>query len=286
MTRFKTLIKTMIDRTIIWLSPNIKAYFIRRLWELDTRLVYKVICPYFTESRCMDDATAVLPVAQDQLIGFENLVDIFSSNPFNSGSILMTIRDTAYIFGVTRNIRATKVIEIGRYRGGSTLVIAAALGSVTNTTRPQLWSIDLGPDENMSTRPEWRNSDEQLETKLNDLGLMEQVDITLLVGDSREVSIETGEIDIAFIDGDHSYEGVKSDFERFGIRVKVGGSIFFDDCYRYGQFGNAPNYSRLTKNKRFGRESGVTKLVSELLTSENYQLVKAIDRLAHVQRIA
>lgn len=37
------------------------------------------------------------------------------------------------------------------------------------------------------------------------------------------------EIDFLFIDGDHSYEGVKADYERYSPLVKVGGLVGFHD---------------------------------------------------------
>lgn len=37
-------------------------------------------------------------------------------------------------------------------------------------------------------------------------------------------------IDVLFIDGDHSYEGVKKDWEKWSPFVKKGGIVFFHDC--------------------------------------------------------
>ena len=37
------------------------------------------------------------------------------------------------------------------------------------------------------------------------------------------------ELDLLFIDGDHTYDGVKNDFERYNKYVKKGGFIVFDD---------------------------------------------------------
>jgi len=44
------------------------------------------------------------------------------------------------------------------------------------------------------------------------------------------------EVDILFIDGDHSYEGVKADFEKYVPFVKKGGLIYMHDVnhHRYG----------------------------------------------------
>ena len=39
------------------------------------------------------------------------------------------------------------------------------------------------------------------------------------------------ELDLLFIDGDHTYDGVKNDFERYSKYVKRGGFIIFDDYH-------------------------------------------------------
>lgn len=48
----------------------------------------------------------------------------------------------------------------------------------------------------------------------------------------KDVYMENGEpnIDVLFIDGDHSYEGVKRDIENWAPFVKSGGKIVFHDC--------------------------------------------------------
>lgn len=40
-------------------------------------------------------------------------------------------------------------------------------------------------------------------------------------------------IDLLFIDGVHSYQGVKDDFETFGTKVKPGGIVIFHDIFLY-----------------------------------------------------
>lgn len=41
-------------------------------------------------------------------------------------------------------------------------------------------------------------------------------------------------LDFLFIDGDHSYEGVKNDFEKYSVLVKKGGFIAFHDIVELG----------------------------------------------------
>lgn len=49
-----------------------------------------------------------------------------------------------------------------------------------------------------------------------------------ILGDSSKVPWELP-IDVLFIDGDHSYEGCKADYEKYEPWVREGGYIIFDD---------------------------------------------------------
>ena len=71
-------------------------------------------------------------------LGFEHLAGLFASTTLDEAIVSMTIRQTAYRYGLVRQLKPEKVIEIGRYKGGSTLVIAAAMEG-----RGRLWSIDI-----------------------------------------------------------------------------------------------------------------------------------------------
>lgn len=66
---------------------------------------------------------------------------------------------------------------------------------------------------------------------------MKNGEIHFLIGNSHDINIETelinildGEkIDVLFIDGDHSYEGTKDDFERYSKYIAPNGIIAFHD---------------------------------------------------------
>jgi hypothetical protein len=60
----------------------------------------------------------------------------------------------------------------------------------------------------------------------------------LLQGDSHDINMETAvrdifgkgrNIDLLFIDGDHSYKGVKQDYDSYACLVRAGGIIAFHD---------------------------------------------------------
>jgi predicted O-methyltransferase YrrM len=178
--------------------------------------------------------------------------------------ISMPIRQAAYIFGLIRRTKPRKVIEIGRYKGGSTLLIAAAMNG-----DGQFWSIDIGEKETrLSDGKGSRPYDAQTADACNRFGL----NVHMIIGDSRTIEIDTGRVDLVFIDGDHRYEGVKSDFERFGRRIREGGSVLFDDSFDEGIF--------KTHSDTVGR------LVQEVQAEGRFRLVKVVNRLAHLERIS
>lgn len=64
------------------------------------------------------------------------------------------------------------------------------------------------------------------------------------------------QIDFLFIDGDHSYEGVKQDFNLFAPLVKPGGIIALHDIVPNPQYGDiqVPKFWNEIKNHFFWRE--------------------------------
>lgn len=130
-----------------------------------------------------------------------------------------------YIKG--KNIR--NVLEIGSANGGTLFMIAK-----TVRLNAHLISLDFGY------------------TKFAGLMLLAKRflfssfllggDVTLINADSHKLStletvlekaMETTDdyIDLLFIDGDHTYEGVKQDFEMYNPLVKEGGLIVFHDIW-------------------------------------------------------
>jgi predicted O-methyltransferase YrrM len=105
------------------------------------------------------------------------------------------------------------IVEVGRFYGGSTFLMACANGETP------LWSIDIAPQDDARLR-------RYLET--HDVGR----NVRLIVGDSQKTSYpQIGEIDVLFIDGDHSYQGCTSDLENWYPKLRPGGHVVLHDCY-------------------------------------------------------
>jgi predicted O-methyltransferase YrrM len=143
--------------------------------------------------------------------GFDDLAFLFSSTILAHGVASLRLDEAAYLYGLVRDEQPRAIAEIGRFRGGSTFLLAAAAGPAA-----VVHSYD----------PETRH-DRALFDALQRYGLANRV---VLHGDDSRRATPPGELDLLFIDGDHSEEGVRADFERWSPFVKAGGHLLFHDA--------------------------------------------------------
>ena len=127
--------------------------------------------------------------------GFEDLAFLFSSNQLNHGVASLQLDEAALLFRLARDVQTGPVAEIGRFKGGSTVIFACVLPDGV-----ELWSYDL----HVALRPDM--SGESLDAELRDalarLGVADKVH--LVVGDSRVVEPPPQPLELLFVDGDHS----------------------------------------------------------------------------------
>jgi len=113
------------------------------------------------------------------------------------------------------------VVEIGAHRGGTTAMFCAlSAGRVLSIDLP------LGP---------WGGVGLDYATARNDKLLEHYPHFNAILGDSHNPSIcaqaqqTLCEVDLLFIDGDHSHFGVRTDFVDYKWMVRKGGVIAFHD---------------------------------------------------------
>lgn len=107
------------------------------------------------------------------------------------------------------------IVETGRFHGGSTFMLAWC-----NRQAP-IYSVDIAPQ-----------NDQLLKSYFDKFSVGTNVD--LIVGDSQRTKYsQVGEIDLLFIDGDHSYEGCTADLTNWYSKLTRGGHIVLHDGY-YG----------------------------------------------------
>jgi len=122
-------------------------------------------------------------------------------------------------------LEARVIVEIGTAKGGTLLLLARSADP-----RATLISIDLPDGSFGEGYPVWR-------TPVYRRFALPTQTLTLIRADSHlestrarvEAALAGRQIDLLFIDGDHSYEGVRSDFEDYAPLVRPGGLIAFHD---------------------------------------------------------
>ena len=152
------------------------------------------------------------------------------------------------IFILLKFIDIENYMEIGVHNGGSMSMVIAGEQNVN------LYGIDLFEDmydktkhlndEKFKTYQYFKRDDLSMaktQSNLNKLKKMydNKSNLNLIQGntyfDKTETNVRSvildNKMDILFIDGDHTYDGVKNDFERYHKYVKTNGYIIFDDYH-------------------------------------------------------
>jgi predicted O-methyltransferase YrrM len=175
----------------------------------------------------------------EEVRGFEDLAFLFSSNQLSHGVASLQLDEAALLYRLARDAGSGPFAEIGRFKGGSTMIFASALPEGV-----ELWSYDL----HVALRPDMPGAalDEELRAALARYGLDRKVH--LLVADSRTADPPPEPLELLFVDGDHSYEGAKADFERWRAFLRPGGHLLFHDAVDTGGYGNVyPGVARLVR---------------------------------------
>ena len=169
--------------------------------------------------------------------GPEELVDIALQN-----AAIRPIQDRAEFLEFAQLIapqRPKNVLEIGTFRGGTLFVLARL--SLPDAT---LISLDLpysgfGSFSRKLQEPLFRSF-----TRGRQRLLLLREDSHSEETRSSVAKALNGPLDLLFIDGDHSYDGVKSDFEMYSPLVREAGIVAFHDIantrtdYGVGRFWN------------------------------------------------
>lgn len=122
-------------------------------------------------------------------------------------------------------------IEIGTFKGGTMYVLSKICSG-------KKISIDFpNPAFGYSCNGDCTNPNYVDVNKRNTDLAIEFSDIHLITGDSHEWEtfykvkdlLDTEKVDLLFIDGDHTYEGVKKDYAMYKQLVREGGYVAFHD---------------------------------------------------------
>jgi predicted O-methyltransferase YrrM len=145
---------------------------------------------------------------------FEDCLGLFSWNQLNHGVSRLMLDEAGYLYRLVRELERPRVAELGRYRGGTTFMLAAAGADV------------LSIDKDISVA----RFDEALIAALERHGLRDHV--TLKIADSQTYPVAPSSLDLVFVDADHSYDGARADVRRWLPGLVSGGHLLMHDAVR------------------------------------------------------
>lgn len=142
------------------------------------------------------------------------------SHPVTTCQIEWEIDELTRIY---KELKPMKVLEIGAQNGGSLY----------------RWLVNAQPGATVIAIDQWKKSEMKIDPVPRWRAMVpEGIDFYPIIGDSHswntynEVMDIIGpsfKIDFLFIDGDHTYEGAKRDWEMYSSLVKPGGIVAFHD---------------------------------------------------------
>jgi cephalosporin hydroxylase len=133
------------------------------------------------------------------------------------------VYELAELARIYQALKPKYVVEIGTWHGGTLYhwLKYAQEGA-------HIVSVDLGSDQWGPPEPDFDTS--QWFDWCPDHAMLHTITGNSTNPDTiSQVSYLCPEIDFLFIDGDHSYEGARADFEIYGPKVRKGGVIAFHD---------------------------------------------------------
>ena len=124
-----------------------------------------------------------------------------------------------------------RIVEIGSFRGRSTIVLrlASASGVEVVAVDPH-GGGDRGPQE---ITPDALRGDEDnrvFNANLDSAGVREQIHHVRLMSDQALGEVEAP-FDLVYVDGAHRYAPARADIERWGDRIRPGGTLLVHDSY-------------------------------------------------------
>ena len=126
--------------------------------------------------------------------------------------------------------RNAKIIEIGSWKGKSTYCLTKGLKSgIVYAIDPFDASGDVESEKTYRSKLNNKTLFEEFNEKMTELGVINKIQVRKGYSFDFISDFSDESIDFLFIDGDHSIEGTKFDFENYFPKLKKGGFLAFHD---------------------------------------------------------
>lgn len=156
--------------------------------------------------------------------------------PYTSIDGWLTVDEAIALFDLAKGLPEPepRAVEIGSWQGKSTVCIAQGLRQKQGAQLTCIDPFDASGDNESKDMYDGRESDldgplrRAFEENLKGAEVRDLVDVR--VGFSHDHVAEVHEsIDLLFLDGDHSYEAIRRDFEDWSPKIKNGGYLAMHD---------------------------------------------------------
>lgn len=144
------------------------------------------------------------------------------------------LEELVYLAAVTRLLQPRRVFEIGTFRGRTTAIFAL------NAPRAEIITLDLPPDYAPGSDYIGTDADLVRTRKVAEFvshyGVQDHV--VQIFADSMQFDPTpyAGTVQLAFIDGAHTYTHVKNDTEKIGVMMAADGIVLWHDYGGKGEF--------------------------------------------------
>lgn len=153
-------------------------------------------------------------------------------------------------------LKCRNILEIGSYFGGTFYTLC----KLSHPDGLKI-SIDYPFSEDQAKKLIKTNTHQKMKTFAENIHIITTDSHLEETKDSLSVILGDEKLDFLFIDGDHSYKGVKQDFEMYSPFVKKGGYIGFHDindrqvhknldCYVYEFWNELPEKNKIEFNSK------------------------------------
>lgn len=124
-----------------------------------------------------------------------------------------------------------QIVEIGSYRGRSAVVLATAApaGVQVIAIDPHAGN-DRGPQQIHGTTAEGQGDHEAFMCNLERAGVRDRVRHVRLASQEALSEVD-GTAGVVYVDGAHRYGPARADIERWGARVRPGGTLLIHDAF-------------------------------------------------------
>lgn len=134
----------------------------------------------------------------------------------------LTSAEKRKLFELASKLKSGYAVEIGSFIGASACFISAGLGEGSKLLCVDTWENDAMSEGRRNTKDEFDHNTHYFQEKIIKIqGYSTAV--------KEQILAITNKLDLLFIDGDHSYEGCKADWDLYIDMVKSGGCVIFHD---------------------------------------------------------